>query len=116
MYSEYRLALSSTSYHNTDVLKNPVEVINLRAFEIPMSGGLQICRYNNYLAEQFEDGKEIIFYRTNEEFHSKVDYYLHKAKECEIAELKASARKRAESDHTWIKRFSIVFEILGINY
>lgn len=114
VYSKYRLALSSTSYHNTDVLKKPVSVVNLRAFEIPMSGGLQICKYNSYLAEQFEDGKEILFYRTDEEFLSKVDYYLHKAHESEIAELKTAARKRAETDHTWIKRFSIAFDIFGI--
>lgn len=116
VYSGYRLALSSTSYHNTDVLNKPVEVINLRAFEIPMSGGIQICRYNRYLAEQFEEGKEIVFYRTDEEFHSKADYYLYKANESEIEELKAAARKRAEADHTWMKRFSIAFDKFGIKY
>ena len=116
VYSEYRLALSSTSYHNTDVLKNPVGVINLRAFEIPMSGGLQICKYNPYLAEQFEEGKEIVFYRTDEELRSKSEYYLHKAKDREIAELKAAARKRAEGEHTWMKRFSIAFNEFEITY
>lgn len=116
VYSEYRLALSSTSYHNTDILKNPVEVINLRAFEIPMSGGLQICRYNSYLAEQFEDGKEIVFYQSDDEFHSKVKYYLFTAKDSEIAKLKAAARDRSQSEHSWLKRFSIALDSFGINY
>lgn len=114
VYSEYRLALSSTSYHNTDILRNPVDVINLRAFEIPMSGGLQICRYNSFLAEQFEEGKEIIFYRSEEELISKVKYYLHMAKDSEIAGIKVASRMRAESDHTWMKRFGIAFDIFGI--
>jgi len=116
VYSEYRLALSSTSYHNTDILNNPVDVINLRAFEIPMSGGLQICRYNPYLAEQFEDEKEIIFYKSDDEFRSKAEYYVHKAKDSEIAELKEASRKRAEIDHTWMRRFCIAFDEFGIKY
>ena len=116
VYSEYRLALSSTSYHNTDVLKQPVEVINLRSFEIPMSGGLQICRYNSYLAKQYEEGKEIIFYRSEEELRSKANYYINKATDCEIKKLKSAARTRSVNDHTWFKRFEIVFKEFGIQH
>lgn len=115
-YSEYKVALSSTSYHNTDVLKKPVGVINLRSFEIPMSGGLQICRYNSYLAEQFEEDKEIIFYRDSRELHSKAEYYIHRASNNEIADIKNAARKRAELDHTWYKRFEIAFNRFGIKF
>lgn len=116
IYSMYKLSVSSTSYHNTDVLNNPVNVINLRSFEIPMSGGLQFCRFNPYLAEQFEEDKEIIFYRTTEEMHSKADYYIHKSNNLEINALKEAARKRAEHEHTWMKRFEIAFKEFGIKY
>ena len=61
LYSNYALSLASTAARNTGILKNPVNIVNLRSFEIPMSGGLQICAYFDELAEYFEEDKEIIF-------------------------------------------------------
>ena len=68
LYSQYALSVASTSAGHTDSLKNPLKIINLRNFEIPMSGGIEICRYNPELAEYYEEDKEIVFYQTNEAF------------------------------------------------
>lgn len=114
IYSNYALSLSSTSARNTDILKNPVNVINLRAFEIPMAGGLQFCRYCKELADYFEDGKEIVFYRSQEEMVDKATYYTTKASNSEIMSMKMAARARAERDHTWTNRFEKAFDLLGI--
>lgn len=114
-YSKYNLCLASTSTNHTDALKNPLKIVNLRNFEIPMSGGIQICKYNPELAEYFEPNKEIIFYNTNDELVDKALYYTKKAKEREINSIKSNARKRAESDHTWMRRFDVIFKELGIN-
>jgi len=114
LYSKYILCMSSTSTNHTDALKNPLKIVNLRAFEVPMSGGINICKYNPELAGYFEDGKEIIFYHHNEELIDKVRYFINNASDKEIKRIKSAARLRAENEHTWWHRFSIAFEILGI--
>lgn len=115
-YSEYALSLASTSTNHTDSLKRPLPIINLRNFEIPMSGGVEICKYNSELAGYFEEGKEILFYKSNDELVDKARYYTMKAKDNELIALKHAARKRAEADHTWWKRFSVVFDTIGLRY
>lgn len=116
IYSEYTLSLASTSYGHTDVLQTPVKVINLRNFEIPMSGGIEICRYNPELAEYFQEGKEILFYRDKNELVDKTKYFTQKASDTEILAIKKAARLRAENEHTWMNRFKIGFDILGLKY
>lgn len=114
LYSEYALSIASTSFGHTDILKRPLKVINLRNFEIPMCGGLEICRFNEELASYFEDGKEIVFYNSLEELKDKADYYLKKAPDAEIRRLKEAARRKAEFEHSWRCRFKEVFDQLGI--
>lgn len=116
IYSNYSLSLSSTSARNTDILTHPVNVINLRAFEIPMAGGLQFCRYCKELACYFEEDKEIVFYRTKEELADKAKYYSTKASESELMMMKLAARRRAEGEHSWINRFNQAFDILGLKH
>ena len=116
IYSKYALCLASTSTNHTDVLKNPLKIVNLRNFEIPMSGGIEICKYNPELAEYFEDGKEIVFYQDNDELVDKARYYIEKASDSELNAIKAAARKKAETEHTWWNRFSKAFDLLGIHY
>ena len=116
IYSSYSLAFSSTSARNTDVLSHPVNVINLRAFEIPMAGGLQFCRYSEEMSEYFEEDKEILFYRSNDELADKARYYTQKANDTEIKKMKEAARNRAVKEHTWMNRFKQAFELLNLKY
>lgn len=115
LYSEYVLALASTSAVHTDVLKEPLKVINLRNFEIPMSGGIEICRFNQELSDYYEEDKEIIFYRSNEELVDKAIYFTKKASDKDIYSIKQAARKRSEGEHTWYHRFSKVLKELNIS-
>lgn len=115
VYSSHALCLASTSTNHTDSLKRPLKIVNLRSFEIPMSGGIAICKYNSELAEYFEAGREIVFYQTEEELIEKARYYINGAPDSEIVRMKEAARKRAENDHTWWRRFKAVFEELGIS-
>lgn len=116
VYSEHTLCLASTSANHTDVLRHPLKIINLRNFEIPMSGGIEICRYNPELAEYFEEDKEILFYQDFEELCDKAKFYQKTAKDKAIYKMKESARKRAEGEHTWWHRFSKAFAQLGLSY
>lgn len=113
-YSKYAIALAFTSLQHTDVLKHPVKIVDLRNFEIPMSGGLEFCRYHEEMASYFEENKEIIFYNSEEELIEKAYYYTKRAPESELRMMKTAARKRAETEHTWWHRFSKVFNELGV--
>lgn len=115
-YSKYNLALSSTASRNTGVLKRPLGVVNLRSFEIPMAGGIQFCEYMPELAEYFEDGREIIFYRSKEDMIEKARYYTSHESEKQRQKIRNAARKRAEAEHTWFCRFKKVFDAFGIRY
>lgn len=116
VYSSHALCLASTSTNHTDSLKKPLKIVNLRSFEIPMSGGLALCKYNPELAEYFEDGKEILFYHSDDELKDKARFFTKKASDSDLQRMKEAARFRAEKDHTWWKRFTAVFDALGLPY
>ena len=113
-YRKYALCLAGTSARSTGILKNPVNVINLRNFEIPMCGGIEFCKYNKELSQYFEEDKEIIFYRSEEEMIDKAKYYLSDPNEKTVISIKKAARRRAVADHTWTNRFQKVFCDLNI--
>jgi len=112
IYSNSLLSLNITELRNTYILKNPIHKIHLRTFEIPMCGGLEIASYTDELAGYFEDGKEIVLYKTDEEFISKTKFYLDPSNSTQVFKMKKKARLRAENDHTWMKRFQNIFDNL----
>lgn len=116
IYPKYTLALSSTAARNTGVLKKPLNIINLRAFEIPMSGGIQFCQYSEEIAAYFEDGKEIVLFENFDDMIDKAKFYLKPDNETICDRIRALAREKAEKNHTWWCRFKHVFDELGISY
>lgn len=114
--ARYALQLSFTEANSTGLLKNPVDIVNLRNFEIPMSGGIQFARYSPELASYYEDGKEIVLYRSEEEMIDKARFYLRPDQAENRAQIRRAARARSESEHTWYCRFTKVFDRLGLQY
>jgi len=112
LYSTSKVNLNVIELRNTFVLKNPIYKIHLRTFEIPMSGGIQLVAHTNELSEYFEEDKEVLFYKSEEELVDKAKYYLNNATDTTIRSIQASARKRAENDHTWGNRFNKLFKSL----
>lgn len=115
-YAGYAVSLASTAARNTGVLKKPVNVINLRSFEIPASGGIQLCAHSDELAEYFEEEKEIIFYRSHDELIDKARYFTSDRAKVDRKNVRIQARARALRDHSWMKRFEKIFSSLGINW
>lgn len=112
--ASYALTLSFTAANSTGVLKYPVDIVNLRNFEIPMSGGLQFCRYSDEIASYFEPDKEIVLFRNDDDMLEKAHFYLSEENSEVRMKMKIAARRRAEKDHTWYKRFSIIFDRLNL--
>jgi len=116
MMGRYALMLSFSEAKSTAVLRHPVPIINLRHFEIPMAGGIQFTTYSEEIAEYFEDGKEIVLARDWAEYTEKAKFYTSPNRDALRASIRQAARARAEQEHTWMNRFSVVFDILGVKY
>ena len=112
--SLYSLVLSFTEANSTGVLKKPVDIVNLRNFEIPMSGGIQFCRYTDEIASYFEPGKEIILYTDRNDAIDKAKYYLSESQRDLRISIRRAARARAEAEHTRYHRFKKIFKELNI--
>lgn len=113
-YSKLALSLGSMELHSTYALKKPIMCIHLREFEAPMCGAVHLTNRWPELQEYFEEGKEMLFYGSKEELLDKVRYYLHPSRDSLRQEIRRRARRRAENDHTWLRRFELVWRTLGI--
>ena len=107
MYSRSKINLGFSSCGNTH-LKNKILQVRLRDFEIPMSSGFYMTEYIEELEEFFEIGKEIVCYKNKEDLIDKIKYYLNHDSERE--KIRIAGKSRCLKDHTWHKRFNMVFE------
>lgn len=114
LYSNFSLSLGITELWNTYVLSKPIYKLHLRTFEIPMCGGLQLVSYTDELANYFEDGKEIVFYSSKDEYIDKTKFYLDDRREGLRLKMKKAARYRSEYEHTWQNRFDKIFEVMNL--
>ncbi len=113
LYANLAISLGISEIRNTYTLKRPVHKLHLRTFEIPMCGGLQLSSYTQELSEYFEEDKEIILYKSDEEMISKAKFYLKPENKKLRENMKINARLRAESEHTWMSRFNVIFKLLS---
>lgn len=86
-----------------------------RIYESIGRGGLTIHPYVPGLEEEFEDGKECIFFnRWNfEDLFSKIDYYLDKANGNERESIIEKGIERVREDHTLLNRCNQIMDILN---
>ena len=67
--------------------------------------------HTDEIAEFYEIGKEIETYRSAEELVDKTKFYLSRPAAAE--RLRAAGNARARSDHTWVRRFEMLFSKIG---
>ena len=104
------------TYHESRIVLNPGWTADegdpgpqtkLRHFEVPGCGAFQLTNENPELAELFEPGVEIAFYRDDAELCERVTHYLsHDAERRHIA---ANAYARAHREHTLDHRVRDLF-------
>jgi hypothetical protein len=83
-----------------------------RDFEIPMSGGLYLTEDHPELHRFFKPGEEILTYSDTQDLVQKIQYYLTHPEEAEA--IRKKGYQRSLQEHTWEKRFSQVFHLLGV--
>jgi hypothetical protein len=86
--------------------------VRLRDFEAPMSAACYITGFSQEIGEFYDLGREIETYRTEDELVDKVRFYLANGAAGEA--LRAAAYKRARRDHTWVRRFEMLFAFLRL--
>lgn len=111
---QYALMLSFSEAKSTGVLKHPVPIVNLRHFEIPMSGGLQFASYTDEIASYFTENKEIVLCHSKQDYIDKAKFYLRAENKELRMKMRYAARCRSEAEHTWYNRFSCIFKKFGM--
>lgn len=84
--------------------------INMRVFETLGSGAFLLTNYLPTLGELFEDGKDLVTYKTLDEMVEKAQYYIEHNKERE--RIAASGHKKALKYHTYQQRIRTILNII----
>jgi spore maturation protein CgeB len=91
---------------------NPAEIwgLNARTFETAGIGAFQLLDWRPGLAQLFEDGAELVSFRTMEDLREKIDHYLAHPEEREA--IAKRGHERALRDHTLERRVECVLQTL----
>jgi len=112
MYSRSKISLGFSRVAGDHAGGEPIKQVRLRDFEAPMSGAFYMVEYFDELTDFFEPGKEIVCFTDPEDLVEKVRYYL--AHDDERERIRHVGLLRARSEHTWHKRFEMVFREMGL--
>ena len=96
--------INSTSMSEHDSL-------NCRAFEISGSGGLQFMESRDSVSDCFEPEKEIVLFSSIPELLDKMEYF--KRRESDSMAIREAAHRRANAEHTYMHRLSVMIEDMG---
>lgn len=101
---KYRVQLNIFRKHN-------IGSHNMRSFEIPGVGGIQLSPYSDELKNFFLEEEEIFLYRDEEELAEKANRLLS-LPESEALTLRENARNRSiQSNYSYTSRASLVHDI-----
>jgi spore maturation protein CgeB len=106
--SRISLNLSNPWHHGT------MPQIKGRHFEIPQTGGFQLCTPADDLDSYFVEDKEIVIARSVQELVEKACYYLEHSNEREVIAM--AGLKRMLAEHQWHHRFEHIFKEVGLYY
>jgi len=89
-----------------------IDQIKGRNFEVPGCGGFLLTGNAENLGQYYEIGKEVVCFDDRQDLIEKVRYYLKH--EDERAAIAQAGYERTKRDHTYPRRFSEIFEQLGM--
>lgn len=112
MYSRSKISLGFSKVLGDHAKGEAIKQVRLRDFEAPMSGAFYLVEYFDELTDFFEPGKEIACFTDPEDLAEKVRYYL--AHDEARERIRRAGMFRARSEHTWHKRFAMVFKEMGL--
>ncbi len=112
LFAQSAINLGFTRMSGDDPTVPGVTQVKLRDFEVPMAGGFYLVERVKEYGEFFRAGVEVETWGSLEELIDKIRYYLsHDAERRRIA---SAGRERAFAEHTWDRRFAMLFAELGL--
>jgi glycosyltransferase involved in cell wall biosynthesis len=96
---------------------NPIDdtnypAANMRFFEIPAAGGLQLSSTCPEMREDFRGGEHLLYYDNDEELAARIDWIL--ARPAEAAAIRREGHRRAIEGHTYMQRINTLRDHLGL--
>jgi spore maturation protein CgeB len=92
---------------------NPAEIwgVNVRTFEAAAAGAFQLIDWRPGLAQLFENGREIVSFRSHDELMRGIEHFL--AAPEERAAIARRGQARAAADHTYEKRLAALLDTVS---
>jgi spore maturation protein CgeB len=87
--------------------------VNVRCFEAAGAGAFQMVDWRPGLSHLFEEGKEIITFKSIVELKQKIDYWL--PREAERRAIAEAGRLRAHAEYTYSHRLTLLLDTLAGN-
>jgi spore maturation protein CgeB len=112
MYSMSKISLGFTKVGQTHLSDQPIKQVRLRDFEAPMSGAFYLVEHCDELEQFFIPNQEVVCFSDKNELIEKARYYLKH--ESEREKIRRAGQKRAQEEHSWQKRFTDAFKIMGM--
>lgn len=91
-------------------LRSIISGVPARVFDIMSTGGFVLSNWQEEIGELFEEGKEIVTFRTPEELLEKTDYYL--THEEERKQIGINGRKKIREYYTYEHQLEKIIAIL----
>jgi len=85
--------------------------LNVRSFEAAGAGAFQMVDWRPGLCQLFEDGRELITFRSMADLKQKIDYWL--PREAERRAIAEAGMRRAHTEHTYALRLSLLLDTLA---
>jgi spore maturation protein CgeB len=85
--------------------------VNVRCFEAAGAGAFQMVDWRPGLSQLFEDGKELITFRSMADLKQKIDYWL--PREAERRAIAEAGMRRAHAAHTYSLRLNLLLDTLA---
>ena len=86
-----------------------------RDFETVAMGGTYMTEYLPELEDYFEIGKEILTFKTAEEFIEQCHKWTRPSMDQKRDKIKNAGIARVRGEYTWMQRFNTAFKTLGLN-
>jgi len=85
--------------------------VNVRCFEAAGAGAFQMVDWKPGLSQLFEDGKELISFRSVDELKQRIDFWLPRHAERRV--IADAGMRRAHAEHTYRLRLKLLLDTLS---
>lgn len=96
-----------------NLLYSEIWGVNARCFEAAGAGAFQLVDWRPGLDQLFEDGKELVSFKSVVDLKQKIAYWL--PRESERRAIAKAGMRRALADHTYAQRLAMLLETVGGN-